>query len=88
MTDQANDGTERAARLRKRRSELKDYLVQVAAGEKFQLSAHRQDASGEPLVMVKMMALTEEARALAEAEVRQRLKGLEAKMTDLGVALD
>lgn len=84
----SENDAERAAQLQKRRSELKDWQTEVQAAKKFQIIVPDETAPGEPQVMVKMMALPEEARALAAAEIEQRLAGVEAKMKDLGVALD
>ena len=88
MISLSSNEAERAVQLQKRRGELKNWLVVVRTGKKFQIVVPDENAPVEPLFMVKMMALPEEARALAEAEVEKRLAGVEAKMKDLGVALD
>lgn len=83
---------ERAAALTKRREELRGYLRRVERGKKFQIVIPNEtapaDRPNEPVMMLKMMALTDETQALAEREIRQRIEGLEAKMRGLGLTLD
>jgi len=88
----SDEDKKRAAALTKRRQELRDYLQLVKEGGKFQIVIPDEtmpvDSPGQPKMMLKMMALTEETQALAEKEIRQRIEGLEAKMKGLGLALD
>jgi len=92
MATLSREEAERAAQLSKRRDVLRDYLALVREGGKFQIvipdETRPADTSGEPKLMLKMMALHDEAQALAEAEIHERIKGVEAKMMGLGVALD
>ena len=88
MISLSDNVAERAVQLQKRRSELEDWQAEVRTAKKFQIVVPDETAPGELRVMVKMMALPEEARALAEAEIERRLAGVEAKMKDLGVPLD
>ena len=92
MDELSAEDRKRAAAILKRREELRAYLAQVRKGQKFQIVIPDEHANvnsqSEPLMMLKMMALPEETRALAEAEIDQRIAGLEAKLKSLGVTPD
>ena len=92
MDELSGEDKRRAAALTKRREELRDYLRLVREGGKFQIvipdETAPSESPSEPVMMLKMMALTQETQALAEQEIQQRIEGLEAKMKGLGLALD
>jgi len=92
MAELSDQDEKRAAALTKRRKELRGYLQHVQKGTKFQIVipdiSAPADQPSQPLMMLKMMALTEETRALAEQEIHKRIEGLEAKMRELGLGLN
>ena len=92
MAESSIQDEKRAAALAKRREELRGYLRHVKKGTKFQIVipdiSAPADQPGRPLMMLKMMALTEETRMLAEQEIHKRIEGLEAKMRELGLGLN
>ena len=92
MAEKSRDDADRTARLTRRREELRDYLRLVREGNKFQIvipnDPGTSGSASEPKLMLKMRALPDKTRALAEAEINQRIKWIETKLRGLGVALE
>jgi hypothetical protein len=92
MANLTGQEAERAAQLTGLRQQHEAYLALVREGQKFQIvipdEAAPPGSQSEPRLMLKMMVLHDEVRALAEAEIQERLKRIDAKMAGLGTALD